>query len=213
VKQGQHVIDAWWHTRAGRIVQVLKTRLRVRWSDGQVWTYDKPHQQFLRRVTTRQPRKEATMKEQDNQTVTVDATEKGYILKVQFGVVLPFKARDEDHAMEVAKQIAKKFDDLVNQFDPKPEMVHVLGGDVMTAEDFEQAKAHARQQAEALKQLLGAVKQAADNLGMDVQLPQLDESETEQPADQPSEDSGAAVVDAIEPSAGATLVPGSRTLN
>jgi hypothetical protein len=47
MKQGQLVHDIWWPWRVGRITRVLKTRLRVRWEDGKVWTYDKAHQQFL----------------------------------------------------------------------------------------------------------------------------------------------------------------------
>lgn len=50
-KQGQAVHDSWWPLRSGHVRNVLKTRLRVEWSDGEVWTYDQSHMQFLRKDT------------------------------------------------------------------------------------------------------------------------------------------------------------------
>lgn len=47
VKLRQHVYDRWWPWRRGRIVGKGLTVVRVRWSDGEEWTYDKAHQQFL----------------------------------------------------------------------------------------------------------------------------------------------------------------------
>ncbi len=44
------VYDRWWVWKLGKVVQVLKTRLKVMWSDGRIDTYDKPHQQFLERL-------------------------------------------------------------------------------------------------------------------------------------------------------------------
>jgi hypothetical protein len=49
-RRGNSVYDSWWPHRIGRVLKVLKTRLHVQWSDGQVVTYDKPHQRFLRKV-------------------------------------------------------------------------------------------------------------------------------------------------------------------
>ena len=46
------VIDRWWPHRVGVIVGRLKTRLHVRWSDGEVWSYDAAHTQFLERCRT-----------------------------------------------------------------------------------------------------------------------------------------------------------------
>lgn len=44
---GTHVFDRWWPYRLGKVVKALKTRTHVRWSDGEVWRYDKAHRQFL----------------------------------------------------------------------------------------------------------------------------------------------------------------------
>jgi len=45
---GMRVYDRWWPWRMGKIVRVLKTRIRVEWSDtGEYWSYDRAHQQFL----------------------------------------------------------------------------------------------------------------------------------------------------------------------
>ena len=46
------VIDRWWPHRVGTVVRRLKTRLHVRWSDGEVWIYDSAHTQFLERCRT-----------------------------------------------------------------------------------------------------------------------------------------------------------------
>lgn len=43
----QKVYDRWWPYRPGKVIKVLKTRIHVRWFDGEVWSYDKAHQQFL----------------------------------------------------------------------------------------------------------------------------------------------------------------------
>lgn len=50
LKQRTVVLDRWWPYRRGVIVKRLKTRLRVQWSDGEIWTYDLPHMQFLERT-------------------------------------------------------------------------------------------------------------------------------------------------------------------
>lgn len=47
MKVGQRVIDRWWPWRLGLVVAVGSTRVRVRWSDGEEWSYDRPHQKFL----------------------------------------------------------------------------------------------------------------------------------------------------------------------
>lgn len=44
------VFDRWWPYRHGVVIKRLKTRLRVQWSDGEVWTYDQPHMQFLEKA-------------------------------------------------------------------------------------------------------------------------------------------------------------------
>lgn len=53
-KAGQLVYDQSWPYRRGRILKVLKTRLRVEWFEPingeHIWTYDKAHQRFLRHV-------------------------------------------------------------------------------------------------------------------------------------------------------------------
>lgn len=41
------VVDRWWGHRVGSVVKRLKTRLHVRWSDGEIWCYDRAHTQFL----------------------------------------------------------------------------------------------------------------------------------------------------------------------
>ena len=41
------VIDRWWPHRVGTVIRRLKTRLHVRWSDGEIWRYDAAHTQFL----------------------------------------------------------------------------------------------------------------------------------------------------------------------
>lgn len=47
-KKGAVVFDAWWPWRRGTILRIGETRLRVRWDDGQEWSYDTSHMQFLR---------------------------------------------------------------------------------------------------------------------------------------------------------------------
>jgi hypothetical protein len=47
LKRKQRVYDRWWRYRHGVVVKILKTRIHVRWSDGEIWSYDKAHQQFL----------------------------------------------------------------------------------------------------------------------------------------------------------------------
>lgn len=42
------VYDSWWPWKIGVIVWRGKTRLRVRFSDGTEWTYDRAHQKYLR---------------------------------------------------------------------------------------------------------------------------------------------------------------------
>jgi hypothetical protein len=42
------VIDRWWPHRVGVVVRRLKTRLHVRWLDGEIWSYDTAHTQFLK---------------------------------------------------------------------------------------------------------------------------------------------------------------------
>jgi hypothetical protein len=46
------VVDRWWPRRMGRVIRRLKTRLHVRWSDGEVWIYDAAHTQFLKQCRT-----------------------------------------------------------------------------------------------------------------------------------------------------------------
>lgn len=46
-KKGAVVFDTWWPWRRGTILRIGETRLRVRWDDGQEWSYDKAHLQFL----------------------------------------------------------------------------------------------------------------------------------------------------------------------
>jgi hypothetical protein len=41
------VVDRWWPHRVGEVVRRLKTRLHVRWLDGEVWRYDAAHARFL----------------------------------------------------------------------------------------------------------------------------------------------------------------------
>lgn len=47
LKRSTRVYDRWWPNRRGVVVKVLKTRVHVQWWDGEVWSYDKPHMQFL----------------------------------------------------------------------------------------------------------------------------------------------------------------------
>jgi len=46
-KKDDVVHDRWWPWRVGFVARVLKTRLHVTWSDGETWTYDRAHMQFL----------------------------------------------------------------------------------------------------------------------------------------------------------------------
>lgn len=51
VKLRRKVFDRWYPERGtGRVVQVLKTRAKIRWPDGTVQTYDHAHFQFLERA-------------------------------------------------------------------------------------------------------------------------------------------------------------------
>lgn len=36
--------------RRGRIVEVMKTRIKVQWLDGDIETYDRAHVQFLEKI-------------------------------------------------------------------------------------------------------------------------------------------------------------------
>ena len=53
-KVGMKVYDSWWPWRMGKIVKVLKTRVKIAgrpiWSEyaAKIETYDKAHLQFLR---------------------------------------------------------------------------------------------------------------------------------------------------------------------
>ena len=48
--KGVAVFDTWWPWRHGTVLRIGETRLRVRWDDGQEWSYDKAHLQFLRPI-------------------------------------------------------------------------------------------------------------------------------------------------------------------
>lgn len=48
-KLGDKVCDRWWRWKVGRVVKVMKTVVKVQFSDG-VKTYDRAHWQFLERV-------------------------------------------------------------------------------------------------------------------------------------------------------------------
>lgn len=54
------VVDRWWPHRVGSVIKRLKTRLHVRWSDGEIWCYDRAHTQFLRPLHRRERRSCAT---------------------------------------------------------------------------------------------------------------------------------------------------------
>lgn len=43
----KQVYDRWWPHRLGKVVKRTKTTTYVRWSDGEVWKYDRDHLQFL----------------------------------------------------------------------------------------------------------------------------------------------------------------------
>lgn len=45
------VYDRWWPWRLGVVAKRTKTIVRVRWSDGETWKYDRAHRQFLSRYT------------------------------------------------------------------------------------------------------------------------------------------------------------------
>jgi hypothetical protein len=47
-KVGARVHDSWWPWRAGKVIRVTKSRTRVRWADGEEWSYDSDHLVFLR---------------------------------------------------------------------------------------------------------------------------------------------------------------------
>ncbi len=44
---GPNVYDRWWPWRVGVVVKRTKTTTHVCWEDGEVWTYDREHRQFL----------------------------------------------------------------------------------------------------------------------------------------------------------------------
>jgi len=50
LKVRTNVYDRWWPWRVGTVVKRLKTRVRVMWSNGETWTYDIPHMQFLEKL-------------------------------------------------------------------------------------------------------------------------------------------------------------------
>jgi hypothetical protein len=47
LKKDDHVHDKGWPWRLGVVIRVLKTRVHVQWTGGEVWNYDLPHTQFL----------------------------------------------------------------------------------------------------------------------------------------------------------------------
>jgi hypothetical protein len=47
VRPQMAVYDRWWPYRVGYVIKKLKTRIRVEWSNGEIWTYDQAHLQFL----------------------------------------------------------------------------------------------------------------------------------------------------------------------
>ena len=46
-KRRERVYDRWWPHRLGTVTRRTKTTATVRWDDGESWTYDRAHQQFL----------------------------------------------------------------------------------------------------------------------------------------------------------------------
>lgn len=47
-KRGARVRDRWWPWRGGIVARRVRQFLHVRWTDtGEVWIYDRAHQQFL----------------------------------------------------------------------------------------------------------------------------------------------------------------------
>jgi hypothetical protein len=50
LKRKTRVFDRWWPYRYGVVIKVLKTRLHVQWSDGEIWKYDQAHTQFLEKA-------------------------------------------------------------------------------------------------------------------------------------------------------------------
>lgn len=49
LRVNMRVVDTWWPLRYGVVVKVLKTRVKVKWGDGTLWTYDKAHEvRYLR---------------------------------------------------------------------------------------------------------------------------------------------------------------------
>jgi len=54
------VVDRWWPYRVGTVVRRLKTRLHVRWSNGEIWSYDAAHARFLEPSSSRWERDAST---------------------------------------------------------------------------------------------------------------------------------------------------------
>ena len=46
---GDRVQDTWWQEKTGRVVEVLKTRVKIE-MNGDVVTYDRDHYKFLRKL-------------------------------------------------------------------------------------------------------------------------------------------------------------------
>jgi len=49
IKVGMRLYDRWWPYTRGKVVEVLKTRIKIMMGDESI-TYDKGHCQFLERV-------------------------------------------------------------------------------------------------------------------------------------------------------------------
>lgn len=49
-RPGRRVYDRWWPWRLGSVTRVLRTRVHVRWSDGEECSYDREHLPFLVRM-------------------------------------------------------------------------------------------------------------------------------------------------------------------
>lgn len=53
MNRARYVRDRWWPYRTGEVIKRKMSRLWVRWTDnGEVWEYDRAHQQFLEPFTT-----------------------------------------------------------------------------------------------------------------------------------------------------------------
>lgn len=155
------------------------------------------------------------MKTEDSTNLpTEEPPEKDYVLKIELGLIFPMRSAPNDEAIQAQAQIlADNLVEHIRAFVPAPHIVHILNGEAMSREAFDERKEQAKRQAAALSQLLQTISESGVEAFINGErvTPGPDASEGAQVDQQAS--GGDAVVDAVEPSPDSFRAPGSRSVN